>query len=103
MPGSPTGRSHGADHRDIDAACRGLVRTLGAAGVLEPVVPAAYGGPRDAIDSRALCLARETLAWHDGLADFAFAMQGLGTGAIEPRRLGGAAGPHPADGARAAN
>jgi acyl-CoA dehydrogenase len=34
------------------------------------------------LDVRTLCLTRETLARHDGLADFAFAMQGLGTGAI---------------------
>jgi alkylation response protein AidB-like acyl-CoA dehydrogenase len=70
------------DHRDVDAACRALVAKLGAAELLLPVAPGAYGGPREAIDSRMLCLARETLAWHDGLADFAFAMQGLGSGAI---------------------
>ena len=45
-------------------------------------VPAAYGGLVDPLESRRICLARETLAYHDGLADFAFAMQGLGTGAI---------------------
>ena len=54
----------------------------GEAGWLRYCVPAAYGGALPALDSRALCLVRETLAWHDGLADFAFAMQGLGSGAI---------------------
>ncbi|PWC33391.1 acyl-CoA dehydrogenase family protein [Azospirillum sp. TSO35-2] len=69
------------DHDDVDAACRTLVRRLGAAGLLDACVASeAPDGPP--IDSRRVCLARETLAWHDGLADFAFAMQGLGTGAI---------------------
>jgi acyl-CoA dehydrogenase len=67
------------DHADTDRACRALVRSLGEAGLLD----AATGAGDDyQIDSRAVCLTRETLAWHDGLADFAFAMQGLGTGAI---------------------
>lgn len=63
------------DHSDTDAACRALVRDLGAAGWLRHT-----GG--DALDLRSLCLIRETLARHDGLADFAFAMQGLGMGAV---------------------
>ena len=68
------------DHGDIDEACRGLVAMLGRDGWLEysAVDPDAPG----ALDVRSLCLIRETLARHDGLADFAFAMQGLGTGAI---------------------
>ncbi len=70
------------DHHDTDNACRQLVTALGKAGFLRYCVPAAYGGALDALDSRSLCIARETLAYHDGLADFAFAMQGLGTGAI---------------------
>lgn len=70
------------DHNDIDQACRDLVRALGDAGWLKAVVPAAYGGLSQNIDVRALCLAREILAWHHGLADFAFAMQGLGTGSL---------------------
>lgn len=70
------------DHHDADAACRALVRQLGRAGWLRYCVPAAFGGTLPALDSRALCLLRETLARHDGLADFAFAMQGLGSGAI---------------------
>ncbi|MDE2287521.1 MAG: acyl-CoA dehydrogenase family protein [Burkholderiales bacterium] len=67
---------------DTDAACVALVRQLGAAGWLKYCVPAAHGGALEQLDSRSLCLARETLARHDGLADFAFAMQGLGSGAI---------------------
>jgi acyl-CoA dehydrogenase len=69
-------------HDDIDDACRRWVRALGAAGHLRHCVPAAYGGAREALDSRSMCVARETLAYHDGLADFAFAMQGLGSGPI---------------------
>jgi acyl-CoA dehydrogenase len=70
------------DHADVDAGCRRLVRQLGAAGVLRHCVPAAFGGASAALDSRALVVCRETLARHDGLADFAFAMQGLGSGPI---------------------
>ena len=68
---------------DVDAACRALVRQLGAAGWLKHAIGGReYGGAVDAIDTRAVCLIRETLARHSGLADFAFAMQGLGSGAI---------------------
>lgn len=70
------------DHHDTDNACRALVRALGAAGFLRHCVPAAFGGAGEQLDSRALVLCRETLARHDGLADFAFAMQGLGSGPI---------------------
>ncbi|CAN0576813.1 unnamed protein product, partial [Ectocarpus sp. 12 AP-2014] len=63
------------DHSDVDATCIQLVRDLGKAGFLK-------GTAGEHIDVRSLCLIRETLARHDGLADFAFAMQGLGTGAI---------------------
>ncbi|NHZ41053.1 acyl-CoA dehydrogenase family protein [Massilia aquatica] len=63
-----------AHGRDVDDACRTLVRQLGAGGWLDHAV--------GSIDTRAICLIRETLARHDGLADFAFAMQGLGSGAI---------------------
>lgn len=66
------------DHGDTDAACRGLVADLGAAGWLQ-VTGAAEG---ERLDVRTLCLSREILARHDGLADFAFAMQGLGMGAV---------------------
>ncbi len=66
------------DHSDTDAACRGLVALLGAGGWLR------HSGAVDGenLDLRTLCLIRETLARHDGLADFAFAMQGLGMGAV---------------------
>jgi len=70
------------DDRDPDAACREWVRLLGEAGFLRYTVPAAQGGALPSIDSRALCVLRETFAAHDALADFAFAMQGLGTGAL---------------------
>ncbi|KMO24110.1 acyl-CoA dehydrogenase family protein [Methylobacterium indicum] len=65
------------DHHDVDGSCRRLVAALGEAGFLH------YAAPEDGrFDVRALCLLRETFARHDGLADFAFAMQGLGTGAL---------------------
>jgi acyl-CoA dehydrogenase len=67
---------------DVDAECRALVRKLGEGGWLRYCVPAAYGGVRDSLDVRSLALIRETLARHSGLADFAFAMQGLGSGTI---------------------
>ncbi|MDB5909110.1 MAG: Acyl-CoA dehydrogenase [Massilia sp.] len=77
---SNIGQDHGAD---VDAACRALVKLLGEAGWLRHAVGGtAFGGAFDAIDTRAICLVRETLARHSGLADFAFAMQGLGSGAI---------------------
>jgi acyl-CoA dehydrogenase len=72
----------GPAQRDVDLACRDLVRRLGDAGWLRYCVPAAHGGELPTVDSRALCVARETLAYADGLADFAFAMQGLGSGPI---------------------
>ncbi len=67
----------GIDHSDTDQACRDLVRAMGEGGWL------LHSGALDGqLDVRSLCIIRETLARHDGLADFAFAMQGLGTGAI---------------------
>ncbi len=72
----------GIDHHDTDRACRSLVAALGSAGWLRHCVPAAYGGASEALDSRSLVVCRETLARHDGLADFAFAMQGLGSGPV---------------------
>ena len=72
--------SHDAN---IDEACRQLVRELGSGGWLKYAIGGiAYGAAADNIDTRALCIIRETLARHSGLADFAFAMQGLGSGAI---------------------
>ena len=67
---------------DVDGTCRKLVRLFGEAGWLGYAVPASYGGVSDRLDVRSLCLARETLAYFSGLADFAFAMQGLGSGPI---------------------
>ncbi len=73
-------QSHGTD---VDDQCRALVRDLGNAGWLRHAVAGTrHGGAAEAIDTRAACLIRETLARHSGLADFAFAMQGLGSGAI---------------------
>ena len=74
------GKTCQSNHHDVDAACRGLVEKLGRDGWLKPTaVDAQNPAP---LDVRTLCITRETLARHDGLADFAFAMQGLGTGAI---------------------
>jgi acyl-CoA dehydrogenase len=70
------------EEEDVDGACREIVRRLGAAGWLRYTVTAPYGGAFEGLDVRALCLARETLARVSGLADFAFAMQGLGSGPI---------------------
>jgi acyl-CoA dehydrogenase len=69
-------------HDDVDAACRARVKALGEAGFLKAVVPAEHGGLYPKLDVRTMCLAREILAFRDGLADFAFAMQGLGTASI---------------------
>jgi acyl-CoA dehydrogenase len=69
-------------HHDVDAACRARVEALGAAGFLRAVVTAEHGGLYPRLDVRTLCLAREILGFRDGLADFAFAMQGLGSGPI---------------------
>jgi acyl-CoA dehydrogenase len=72
-----------SDHSDdIEGACARLARALGEGGWLRYCVPTAYGGVHDTLDVRSLALIRETLARHDGLADFVFAMQGLGSGAI---------------------
>ena len=73
-------QAHG---HDVDAECQALVKQLGQGGWLQHAVGGtAHGGASDVIDTRAICLIRETLGRHSGLADFAFAMQGLGTGAI---------------------
>ena len=70
------------DDRDPAAACRAYVAQLGSAGWLKYTVPRAHGGALDALDVRSLCLIRETLGYASGLAEFAFAMQGLGSGPI---------------------
>ena len=68
---------------ELDSECRSLVQALGEDGWLAHAVAGrAYGGAGETIDTRAICLIRETLARHSGLADFVFAMQGLGSGAI---------------------
>jgi acyl-CoA dehydrogenase len=67
---------------DVEAECRSLVRQLGAGGWLRYCVPATFGGVHEQLDVRSLAVIRETLARHSGLADFAFAMQGLGSGTI---------------------
>ncbi|MBA3677498.1 MAG: acyl-CoA dehydrogenase family protein [Sphingosinicella sp.] len=67
---------------DVDAECVALVRKLGQGGWLRYCVPAAFGGLHETLDVRSLALIREILARHSGLADFAFAMQGLGSGTI---------------------
>ncbi|WP_339745048.1 acyl-CoA dehydrogenase family protein [uncultured Maricaulis sp.] len=74
---------HGfADHGDVDADCLTIRTQLGQAGLTRYCVPAAYGGVTETLDVRSLCLIREHLAYRCGLADFVFAMQGLGSGAI---------------------
>jgi acyl-CoA dehydrogenase len=70
------------DHDDVDGSCRRLVAAMGRAGILAACVPGDQGGLRPQLDVRTLCIARATLGFVDGLADFAFAMQGLGTGPI---------------------
>jgi acyl-CoA dehydrogenase len=69
-------------HDDVDATCRALVKALGQGGWLRYCVPEEFGGALKTLDVRSLSIIRETLARHSGLADFAFAMQGLGSGAI---------------------
>lgn len=68
--------------KDVDTICRNYVKRLGKDGWLAFTVPPEYGGFRDRLDVRSLCIARETLASFSGLLDFAFAMQGLGAGPI---------------------
>lgn len=74
----------GGDHSRaaVDAACRKLVKALGDAGWLKYAVPSPHGGHYPQLDVRSLAIIRETLGYHSGLADFAFAMQGLGSGSI---------------------
>lgn len=69
-------------HDDVDGTCRALVKALGRDGWLRYCVPEEYGGALKLLDVRSLSIIRETLARYSGLADFAFAMQGLGSGAI---------------------
>lgn len=78
----PWAAAQEVDETDDRAACRDWVARLGQGGFLRYCVPAAFGGALEQLDSRALVILRETLAFHSPLADFAFAMQGLGSGAI---------------------
>ncbi len=71
--------AHPTERGAVDARCRELVAALGKAGFLKHCLRAADGGAATEFDARSICLIRETLARHDGLADFAFAMQGLGS------------------------
>src|SRR2546421_10774431 len=72
-------RSDGPE--DGDQRCRAFVQTFGNR-LLKYAVPAPFGGQKEELDIRSICLIREALAYHSGLADFAFAMQGLGSGPI---------------------
>ncbi len=67
---------------DLDQRCRALAAALGEAGFCKYAVVSPFGGMHPVLDVRSLCIIRETLARYEGLADFAFAMQGLGTGSI---------------------
>jgi acyl-CoA dehydrogenase len=82
LEGWSTGHLAHYDERNVDAACRKLVSVLGSDGWLKYSVPKAFGGRFDRLNVRSLCLIREILARHSGLADFAFAMQGLGSASI---------------------
>ena len=73
---------HEGEEDAVDDLTRRLVAKLGEGGWLRYCVPAAYGGAHEQLDVRCLCLIRETLARFSGLADFAFAMQGLGSASI---------------------
>ena len=70
------------EHDDLDGTCEAIVKALGDAGFTTYAVPASAGGHHDKLDVRSLCLIRETLARHNALSDFAFAMQGLGSGPV---------------------
>ena len=70
------------EHHDLDGTCKAIVKALGDAGFTSYAVPASAGGQHKNLDVRSLCIIRETLARHNALADFAFAMQGLGSGPI---------------------
>jgi acyl-CoA dehydrogenase len=75
-------QEHERGKADLDAICRGLVKRLGEGGWLVHTVPDMAGDAGQQLDVRSLCLLRETLAYHSGLADFCFAMQGLGSGPV---------------------
>jgi acyl-CoA dehydrogenase len=74
------------EEHDLDGSCRAYVKLLGQAGWLDYLMPAAHGGVHEQPDLRTLCLIRETLGFHSPLADFCFALQGLGS--VPVSRLG---------------
>jgi acyl-CoA dehydrogenase len=76
------GQSHGESREQVDAQARKWVAALGESGITRYCVRAEHGGALTKFDSRGICLIRETLAYYDGLADFSFAMQGLGSGSL---------------------
>lgn len=80
LPALLLGSEDGAD--SVYPCVRRIVEELGRTGLLRVCVPGAYGGAREQLDVRSLSLARETLARESGLADFALAMQGLGSAPI---------------------
>ena len=67
---------------ELDSLAIELVRRLAGGGWLKYCVVSPWGGYYEKLDVRALCLMREILAQHCGMADFSFVMQGLGTGPI---------------------
>ncbi|MCU1284769.1 MAG: acyl-CoA dehydrogenase protein [Acidobacteriales bacterium] len=71
-----------ADETDLDSSCKKIVKHLASGGWLRYAVPKAFGGATESLDVRSLCIIRETLARRSGLADFVFALQGLGVGPI---------------------
>ena len=73
---------HNAEHENVDQCCALILKRLAAGGWLRYAVPKEFGGIFEQLDVRSLCIIRETLSRHDGLADFVFAMQGLGSGTI---------------------
>ena len=69
-------------NEELDHLCREFVEKLGSGGWLQYCVPSSHGGALESFDVRTLALTREILGYYSGLADFSFAMQGLGSGPI---------------------
>ncbi len=79
---APVARDEPSGRDGLDGLVKEILRRLADGGWLRYAVPAPWGGVHETLDRRALCLLRETLAWHSGIADLAFVMQGLGSGPI---------------------
>ena len=79
---APVARDEPSGRDGLDGLVKEILRRLADGGWLRYAVPAPWGGVHETLDRRALCLLRETLAWHSGIADLAFVMQGLGIGRI---------------------